>query len=169
MTALTLDLVKGYLRYELDGIDNDLQLGVALQAGIEWVEDYTGCVLAPREVAQPVSAPRRFVELNHWPVTGPVSLNYSADAGSQTVELSLFNATRPATVAATPGWTTSLCRAPATITYTAGFADPEIIPAGLLHGVLLYAGAFDRLRDNADGGDLQPVIAVCQRFRRPSL
>lgn len=87
MTALTLDLVKGYLRYELDAIDNDLMLSVALQAGIEWVELYTGRA-----------------------ITGE---------------------------------------------------DPETIPAGMLHGVLLYAGAFDQLRDGDNVALLKPAELVC--------
>lgn len=91
MTVLTLDLVKGYLRYELDAIDNDLMLSVALQAGIEWVELYTGRA-----------------------ITGE---------------------------------------------------DPDTIPVGMLHGVLLYAGMFDRLRDGDPDDLLVPVIAVCFPYR----
>ena len=91
MTALTLDLVKRYLRYELDAIDDDTMTTVALAAGIEWVEKYTGRA-----------------------ITG---------------------------------------------------ADPETLPAGLLHGVLLYAGMFDRLRDGDTGNMLAPVITVCFPYR----
>lgn len=58
MTALTLDLVKRYLRYELEGIDNDITLSVALAAGVEWVERYTGSVIAD---ADPDTVPARFL------------------------------------------------------------------------------------------------------------
>lgn len=87
MTALTLDLIKAFLRYEADNTDQDVTLAVALQAGIDWVENYTGRTIAG--------------------------------------------------------------------------ADPETVPAGLLHGVLLYAGMFDRLRDGDNAASLDPVIAVC--------
>ncbi len=91
MTALTLDLIKAYLRYELDGIDNDVSLSVALAAGIEWVERYTGRTISG--------------------------------------------------------------------------ADPDTVPAGLLHGVLLYAGAFERTRDTGEPVSLAPATAVCFPYR----
>ncbi|MEN2746456.1 phage portal protein [Sphingomonas sp. T9W2] len=37
VTALTLDLVKSFLRYELESVDQDVTLSVALEAGIDWV------------------------------------------------------------------------------------------------------------------------------------
>ncbi|KZE16219.1 head-tail connector protein [Sphingomonas hankookensis] len=91
MTALTLDLVKAFLRYEADNTDEDATLGVALQAGVEYVQDYTGRAIAGE--------------------------------------------------------------------------DPETIPAGLLHGVLLYAGAFDQARGSGGDINLAAVQAVCFRFR----
>ncbi len=58
MTAPTLDLVKRYLRYELDAIDDDTMMTVALAAGVEWVEGYTGSVIAG---ADPDTVPVRFL------------------------------------------------------------------------------------------------------------
>ncbi|MGW8190155.1 head-tail connector protein [Sphingomonas hankookensis] len=91
MTALTLDLIKRYLRYELDGIDNDVPLSIALAAGIGWVEGYTG---------------RK--------ITG---------------------------------------------------TDPNAVPPGLLHGVLLYAGVFDALRTGDATNSLEPAKLVCDPYR----
>lgn len=92
MPTLTLELVKAFLRYDADNEDQDETLNFALQAGVQWVEQYTGRTIAG--------------------------------------------------------------------------ADPETVPAPLLHGVLLYAGAFDRLRDGEAATSLAPAMIVCDPYRR---
>lgn len=92
MPALTLDLVKRYLGYEVEAIDHDPMLEVALEAGIDWVETYTDRTLRG--------------------------------------------------------------------------ADPATVPPVLLHGVLLYAGAFERMRDEGVGDLLKPAELVCWQHRK---
>lgn len=166
MTALTLDLVKSFLRYEKDNADQDETLALALEAGVGYVEQYTGHALRTRQFVQPVKKPGAFATLDYWPVSGEPAITFWQGDDEQTLPLRLFGACRPATVRAATGWPSYDPSNPATIAYTAGYGDPEQIPAGLLHGVLLYAGAFDRLRDGDDAASLSAVHAACWPYRR---
>lgn len=166
MTALTLALVKSFLRYELDSVDQDVTLSVALEAGVEWVEAFTGHALRQRQFTQEVDRSGGYAHLDYWPVVGEPSLSLWQGDAEQTMQLRLFNGSRPATVRAASGWPSFDPMNPAKITYTAGYVDPETIPAGLLAGVLLYAGMFDRLRDGEPGDLLKPVEAICWQYRR---
>lgn len=166
MTALTLDLVKSFLRYEKENTDQDETLTLALEAGIGYVERYTGHALRIRTFVQTVDKTGAYATLDYWPVTGEPAITFWQGDAEQMIALRLFGACRPATVRAASGWPSYDPCNPATIAYTAGYDDPEQIPAGLLHGVLLYAGAFDRLRDGDDAASLNAVHAACWPYRR---
>ncbi|MBD8677931.1 phage gp6-like head-tail connector protein [Sphingomonas sp. CFBP 13720] len=165
MTALTLDLVKSFLGYEKDQIDHDDTLTLALEAGVDWVERYTGHILRPRTFHQPLRRSAGHAALDNWPVTGEPTLSCSDGDVEQIIPLRLYSVCRPATVRAGAGWPSFDSNNPATIVYTAGYTTPDEVPAGLLHGVLLYAGMFEQLRSNDASASLKPVEAVCWSYR----
>lgn len=151
MTAPTLDLVKQYLRYELIDQTQHATLSVALKAGVAWVEKHTGVAIQRREFRQRLHRATGSVPLIYRPVSGDAALAYhDASGAAQSATLRVFGDDRAVIATAPGGWPAVNAGYPATITYIAGYADPDELPETLLHGVLLYAGMFDQLRGGED-------------------
>ncbi len=151
MTAATLDLVKQYLRYELIDQTQHATLAVALKAGVAWVEKHTGVAIQQRQFRQRLYRAAASVPLAYRPVSGDAALSYYDTNGEpQSAPLRVFSDDRAASATAPGGWPSVNADYPATITYTAGYDDPDQLPETLLHGVLLYAGMFDQLRGGED-------------------
>lgn len=165
--ALTLDTAKQFLRY--DDTDQDTVLAIALAAGQEWVERYTGLLLTQREVAQALGRFTGALPLLFGPVAADsATISYvGTDGTAATADHRMVVTDRDGRVTLWPLSSASWPIADNTgvsITYTAGYADPETIPAGLLHAMLVYAGAFDDMRN---GEDMTTALAACHALIAP--
>lgn len=167
--ALTLETAKQFLRYEADDTDQDDVISIAMAAGQEWVERYTGLLLTQREVTQAFPRFCGALGLLYGPVEADSStINYVGSDGTATTvdsRMIITDGEGRATL-----WPLSGAQWPIadetglSITYTAGYADPDTIPAGLLHAMLVYAGAFDDLRN---GEDMTAAMAACHALVAP--
>lgn len=171
MTALSLDDAKNFLRYETTDTDQDPTLTTLLAAGQDYVERITGHLLTQREVTQGASELAGAITLNKYPIDPdqPITITYfDTDGAAQTITTARLAAClRPAylTPAFQTTWPIADCGQPITITYTAGYASADDVPAGLLHAMLVYAG----MGDDARNGNVTPeawaaINALCQPY-----
>ena len=143
MPALTLDLLKEWLRYEADSPDADLTISVALAAAVRHVEGQTGVLFTQREVTQPVFSLRGRVPLFYGPREGDVVLSYLDSSGApETLAITGFHGRDM--LAPAGGWPIGTGYE---ATYTAGHADPATVPEDLLVAALLLAGNWDANRE----------------------
>lgn len=172
MAAVTLDQAKAFLRYDAD--DQDATLDLVLRAAQDWVERHTGHALTRRTFTQGVKSFCGPVSLDWWPVSGTVSIAYVDTAGEpQTIaDARLVDVLRPASVYAASGasWPMVDYGGQHAVTYTAGYATPDDVPAGLLLAMLVHAGMTDEQR----GGDTSAVAwealyNLCAPYRLPGL
>lgn len=144
MPALTLDLLKEWLRYEADSPDADLTISVMLAAAVRHVEGQTGVLFTQREVTQPIYRLGARVPLFYGPREGDVVLSYVDNYGAPaTLEVTGFQGRDM--LAPAGGWPVAISTVVAT--YTAGYANPEDVPEDLMVAALLLAGNWDANRE----------------------
>ena len=143
MPALTLDLLKEWLRYEPSDGDADATLNVTLAAAVRHVEGQTGVLFTQREVTQPLYSLGGRVPLFYGPREGDVVLSYLDGSGAPaTIEVTGFFGRDM--LAPAGGWPIGTGYE---ATYTAGHVDPEKVPEDLLVAALLLAGNWDANRE----------------------
>lgn len=172
MAAVTLDQAKAFLRY--DDESEDATIALVLSAAQDWVERHTGHALTQREFTQGVKTFCGPISLDWWPVFGPVTISYvDTDGEPQTInDARLIDVMRPASVYAASGaqWPMVDYGGQHAVTYTAGYATPDDVPAGLLLAMLVHAGMTDEQR----GGDTsaaawEALYNLCALYRLPGL
>jgi uncharacterized phiE125 gp8 family phage protein len=172
MTALTLDDLKNYLRYEIDDTDQDVALNLILKGGQSWIERYTGLLLTQREVTQSSAAFGDYIDLRYGPyLADSLTIGY-LDAAGATQTLDAFQAsvsngaTRiyPAVGATWPDVGTP---AGITLTYTAGYADPDDAPEVLLYALGIFAAMGDDERAGGDSTSWGAIKALLEDFHCP--
>ena len=153
MTALTLDLLKNWIR--IRHAEEDVILDAMLAAAVEHIEGQTGQLFARREVRQPLYG---LDFLNFGPVEGDVAIEWSDAAGVQSEVATIVR-----------GRVSRRYPCNAVAVYQAGYADPEQVPKDLLVAALLLAGNWDANREaSAEGATPLPfgVAALIDRYRR---
>lgn len=155
--ALTLDLLKEWLRYEADDSATDATLSVTLAAAVRWVEGQTGVLFTQREVTQPIYGLCGRVPLFYGPREGDVVLSYVDSAGAPaTLEVTGFLGNEM--IAPATGWPAAA--APIVATYLAGHDDPEDVPEDLLIAALLLAGNWDANREAVVTGTIATALPM---------
>lgn len=173
---LDLPAAKRHLR--VDHAADDGLIEDAMAAARGWVEDYTGLVLARREVTETLPSFLNQTRLRAWPVAAdqPVSIEYRDSAGViQTITGSVLRAaSRPGVIypAPTTFWPNArTISGPIEVTFTAGYADPADVPAVLKQAMLIMLTAF---YEDREGGDMfkaaeQSAMALSRRYKRRTL
>lgn len=141
-----LDEAKAQLRIEHD--DEDGQILGLISAGREWVENYTGLILAPREVTETFDALCSYQQLDAWPIDtdGTVTITYLDAAGTEQslAGSRLMASRRPARISAAIGssWPATYKAGEAiSVTFTAGYPTPDDVPWALKQAILLHIQA----------------------------
>lgn len=143
MAALTLDLLKEWLRYEAADGDADATLNVTLAAAVRHVEGQTGVLFTQREVTQLLYSLGGRVPLFYGPREGDVVLSYLDSSGApEALAITDFHGRDMLAPAA--GWPIGTGYE---ATYIAGYADPEKVPEDLMVAALLLAGNWDANRE----------------------
>ena len=184
---ITTDEAKAFLR--VDGNAEDGEIDSAIADAREWIEDYTGLVLAPRTVREAFDGFSPVFSLKSWPVTGITAVGYLGQAGAvQAIDQSAFRAsvaTRPARVSSIARWPRSLGAsafsagsAPdaVTITLNAGYATSGDIPGPVKRALKLMIGHFYTNRSAVEAGARAVAVeipfaveALLRRYRHRSL
>jgi hypothetical protein len=144
------------LRIEADDDSRDVDLLGYIEDAVAWVEDYTGHILAEREVTEHVSGFKP-VELRAWPIAAdavPGVAYLGADNTPIAIPGARIDVTRrPARVFPGSGlfWTFRNSAQPFTVTVTAGYASPDDVPRNFKRAMLILISAYDADRE---GGEL---------------
>lgn len=132
---------------------DDVLLQQYTDAAIGWIEKRTMLLLSAASVSEVVDAwPRRPLALKRWPVTSIDSVAYLDSSGSaQSLDGSQWRAAvqeRPARIAFTGSLPPlSVGGSAVTVTYTAGFSDPDDVPAQITQAALILLAEFYRNRE----------------------
>lgn len=152
--AMTLAGAKQFLRYEGADASQDETLNMLLRAGQQWVERYTGLLLTRRQVRQPERSLHGAMPLLWGPVADePVTVDYfdgTTGATFSTVRVVPIDSEGRARLYPVGAWPAT---SDAVLTYSAGYADPDDVPDGLLHAMLVYASMSDDDREGGSNGD----------------
>lgn len=164
--AIPVSLVdaRRQLRMEPDDDSRDEELSGFIADAAAWVENYTGHILAAREVTETFDG-LGAIQLRSWPVKPetPVAVSYLGAAGAVPVPgARLFVQGRPARVypALGTGWPVLHHRVPSTVTFRAGYEDGDEVPRNCRRAMLVLIGAYD---EDREGGD---VLAKAENAAR---
>ena len=158
--AIDLTLAKQHLRVDHD--DEDALITQYLNAAISWVENYTGKLLARREVTQDETCFGTYLPLFYGPDPANLTIDYTdSDGGSATIADALVVRDR---AHPSDSWPTITDNTPITLTYTAGYTS---VPADLDSAVLVHLRAqYDEWRSGeADKAAMMAVEALCRPYR----
>jgi uncharacterized phiE125 gp8 family phage protein len=174
-TLVTLANVKAHLRVTTD--DEDTIIGMYRSAAISWVENYTGHVLAPREVVDTFGEWGDYLTLFHQPITvgdptPTLVVEYTDDEGDfiEYEDRVIRDHQYPWTIHPPYGFTFPSLGGPASIrvTYTAGYGSGEV-PDPLNHAVLLLCGHFFVNRSAVSADSIEEidmsVRSLCKPYR----
>ena len=145
MTALTVDQVKDFLRY--DGAENDAALTIMLKGGQSWIERHTNRLMTQREVTQTLPSFATYHDLRWKPFVAD-SLSIAYFDGSFTeqtfTDFAVFPFGDGARAVPKSAWPKGASGV--RLTYTAGYAEVDDIPEVMIHALALYVGASDEDR-----------------------
>lgn len=177
MSALTVDQVKAYLRYDSGDTSQDTTLALIIAAAQRWVENYTGHILVERDVTEsPVAFPtaptgqKAYHDLRYKPADiDTLEIAYlDADLAEQTfTTFTAFLANGTYRIVADTSWPSDASGI--AITYTAGYAEVADIPEDLIHAMLLYAGMSDQDRAETNSMAWKALDAILTHYRLPVL
>lgn len=169
---VSLAEIKAHLDVARD--DQDQMLSDMIVAAREWVENYTGLVLTPREVAVELCSLRGGSRLSAWPIDpdAAVTIAYtdSADEPQTISDARLSAASRPARLypAAGTAWPFTGIE-PIVVTVHAGYSTPADVPYSLKAAIKLFVGGLYAQRENFAVGvtviDTGAVEALCHPYR----
>ncbi len=171
MTAVTITQVKEYLRYEAADNSQDTALGIILDGGRRWVENYTGHILVQRPVAQSPRLLADYVDLRWRPyVEATLSLtvldaDYAEDdtfADFVVFEVNGIWRVKPKTA-----WPTTT--GGFTFAYMAGYDDSYGAPEVLWEAVALHAGMTDEQRGDQSSQGWKSLYNLLEQYRMPVL
>lgn len=177
MSALTVNQVKAYLRYDSVDTSQDSTLTLILAAAQRWVENYTGHILVEREVTEsPVAFPTAptgqtaYHDLRYKPAQADtLDIAYlDADLEAQTfTAFTAYLASGTYRIVADVSWPEDASGV--AITYMAGYAEVADIPEDLIHAMLLYAGMSDQDRAETNSMAWKALDAILTHYRLPVL
>lgn len=172
-TAVTMQAVKEYLRYDASETDQDTTLGILLAGAQNWVERHTGHVLVRREVTQYVGAFGSFVELAHFPYVSGLAIAYRDTAGGdqEIDDATVVNEGGVYRAYPAAAWPATATQPGIVLTYTAGYATPEDVPGAMLQAMCLIAAMTDDERGGAGESDKawKSVEWLLESYRKPGM
>lgn len=171
-SPISLADLKVHLRIEADVTDEDTLLQSMLDTAVEEAEHRTGRALMPQQWALNLEAFSASTCLSMAPVSGVDSITYLDDSGvRQTLSPSLyqldpvseytFQCITPAYGTAWPSarrQSGSVC-----ITFSAGYATADLVPAGIKSWLLLQVSAMYENRE-AEGAVQTHVLGFADRL-----
>jgi len=157
----TIAQVRDFLRY--DTTDSDETLTIMMQAGQDWVERHSGYLLTEREVTQQSSF-GPIVDLLWKPFAAPSLAVAYLDGSFVDQAFTSFVVRSDGRVLPTSAWPATKG---ATLTYTAGFASADDVPASMIHAICLYCAMSDEDRGNIDANAWQSLRNVLGDYWRP--
>lgn len=173
MTAVSLAEVKEWLRYEASETEQDTALGIMLAGAQNWVERHTGHILVEREVTQYTGAFGSFIELAYFPFVSGMVITYRDTAGADQEIDDALVVNEGGVYRAYPAstWPATATQPAIVLTYTAGYATPEDVPAAMLQAMCVLAAMTDEERAAAGESETarQSIEWLLESYRKPAL
>lgn len=172
-SPVTLDELRAHIGFDAE---DDALVDQYNAAAVSWVEGYTGLLLSSQEVTEEYGRLASPTPLRHWPITTVGAFKYyDADGIEQTIaapSYRLARGSRPARVSimgAVPY--APVGPAAAMITYTAGYASPEDVPAAVKQAIFVLVAEFYQNREagNISTTASRAVAGLLRSFRRRTL
>lgn len=173
---LNLTEAKAHLR--VTDTSEDALIESYIVAAREWVENYTGHVLVQRVVEDAFHEWGDFLTLRHQPVTvddptPTLTVNYIDTDGDEIEyeERVIRDQRYPWTIWAASGaeFPTLGTNGTITVTYTAGYANPALVPQPLKQAMLLLIGQWHQQRGAASADEMFEVpfavTSLCRKYR----
>ena len=167
---LTVPEVKDYLRYEPTDTESDGALAIILDGGVNWIERYTGHIFVQRQVEEAVKGGWSYRDLRWRPyLADSLAIAYFDSVGvpqpyANFVAFPANGHQRVNLTGALPGSALGV-----SLTYMAGYADPDDIPAAMIHALAIYAGMSDLDRTMLAADSQTSLHFLLQDFRSPVL
>ncbi|TCM17212.1 gp6-like head-tail connector protein [Novosphingobium sp. PhB165] len=167
MSGLTLDQVKGWLRYDTD--DNDVALTIMLKAGVQWIERYTGHLFTQRAVTESLRASQSYFDLRWKPFqAGSLSVSFidCAFAEQEFDSASIFpiGDTYRVQAASWPRGAQTI-----NLTYMAGYATSDEIPDVFAMALALWSGMTDADRASLSEDGKSAMHFLLEDYHLPVL
>lgn len=178
MAVLTVSDIKKYLRYDDSDTSNDDPLTIILNGGQRYIENYTGHLLAEREITQAVKAfptarvsgEAPYFDLLWKPYKADTLeityLDSSLDAGTY-IDFTIFSYEGTQRVIPASSWPSA--RGGIAFTYTAGYATVDEVPDDLIHALAIYAGMSDEDRAAPNSAAWTALDHLLTPYRLPVL
>jgi len=140
---VTVDQIRRHCKIEED--EEDLLIEQKIPAAREWVENYTGRIVAQRTLVQHFRAWGTYLELRRRPIVAVVSIAYNGLAGDATLTDAAFSTgLNPVRIYPSgTGWPPLRTGGSITVAYTAGYAAGEVPPSMIEAIIVLVAGMLD--------------------------
>lgn len=176
--ALAIDLADAKQHLRVDADHDDSLIIDGIRSASAWVEDYTGLVLARREITERLKYFGTPTKLTAWPIAAdqPVVINYrDSFAAEQTITNAVMRAgSRPGVIYPANGalWPArNVIASDIEINFTAGFADVSAIPIQLKRAMLVLLTAFYEEREAGPMFEAaqRSARSLCRRFKRHTL
>ena len=169
---VSVEQIRQHLR--VDNTDDDVLITAIGVAAREWVEAYTGLILTRREVTEIASSFAALGSIAAWPLplAPETTIRFVDQAGGEQelVGFAIRAWARPATIAPEAGgrWPIG---GPVAVTFLAGYAAPEDVPASLKAAILLIVGNLYAHRETTVAGvtlaDSGAIEMLCRPYRMP--
>jgi uncharacterized phiE125 gp8 family phage protein len=140
---VTVAQVRLHCKIEED--EEDDLIAQKISAAREWVEDYTGRIVAQRTLVQHFRSWGTYLELYTRPVVSIVSIAYDGAAGGATITDAAYSTGINPVRIYPPGsgWPALRAGGAITVAYTAGYAEGEA-PRSMIEAIIvLVAGMLD--------------------------
>lgn len=173
---VTLEDAKRQLKIELDDASQDEEIAGFIADAASWVENYTGHILAARDVTE---AFRGFkpVTLRAWPIAGDAEpgVAYVDSDGAPVVINGARLDVSTGRGRISPGsgcfWPFIDANQAFTVTVRAGYEDGDEVPGNMRRAMLMLIGAYDADREGGDAFTSAEKTArsLCRSFKRAVL
>jgi uncharacterized phiE125 gp8 family phage protein len=173
---VTLDDAKRQLRLELDDASQDVEIAGFIADAVDWVEKYTGHILAARDVTESFRGFRP-VALRAWPVAADAVAGVAytnADGVAVAIPGARIDLSQGrARIAPGTGafWPFIDSQQAFTVTIRAGYEDDDAVPGNLRRAMLVLIGAYDADREGGEVFEKAETSArkLCAGFRPRSV
>jgi uncharacterized phiE125 gp8 family phage protein len=159
---VTVEMVRLQCRIEVS-IEDDL-IAQKIRSAREWVEDYTGCILAQQTLVAHFRTFGRYLEILKRPVISIDAILYNGPEGDGIYggAASALGARTVRIYPSAAGWPLLRLGGGVTVAYTAGY-DPGEVPYRLIEAILVLVAGMLGDREGAYEKSIAAAKSMCRR------
>lgn len=165
---VTVEQVRRHCKIEED--EEDPLIEQKIRAAREWVEDYTGWIVAQRTLVQHFQGWGVHLELYRRPVVSIDLITYDGPAGAASLPQAGFLPARDGLriFSGASGWPPLRSGGGVTVAYTAGY-DAGEVPHSMIEAIIVLVAGMLGKREGGYEHAQTAARALLARFRQPAL